>query len=133
MIPIKQNTHLLASKKLIGEVITIENNTAKVTLTITPEMAVDNFQLAHGSFVFGLADYAAMVAINEPTVVLGKAETKFMKPVVVNDKLTAVATITDKSHPKKILVTVAVSNAKSEVVFEGTFVCFVLEKHILAT
>ncbi|MBG7630902.1 MAG: thioesterase, partial [Bacteroidetes bacterium] len=51
MIPIKQNTHLLASKKLIGEVITIENNTAKVTLTITPEMAVDNFQLAHGSFV----------------------------------------------------------------------------------
>jgi len=133
MIPIKQNTHLLASKKLIGEVITIENNTAKVTLTITPEMAVDNFQLAHGSFVFGLADYAAMVAINEPTVVLGKAETKFMKPVVVNDKLTAVATITDKSHPKKIMVTVAVTNAKNELVFEGAFVCFVLEKHILAT
>jgi len=133
MNPIKQNTHLLASKKLIGEVISIEHNTAKVTLTITPEMTVDNYQLAHGSFVFGLADYAAMVAINDPTVVLGKAETKFMKPVVVNDKLTAVATITDKSHPKKILVAVAVTNTANEVVFEGVFVCFVLEKHILAT
>jgi len=132
MNPTKQNTHLLASKSLIGEVISIENNKAKVTLTITPEMAVDNYQLAHGSFVFGLADYAAMVAVNEPTVVLGKAETKFMKPVVVNDKLTAVATITDKSHPKKILVAVTVTNTKSELVFEGTFVCFVLEKHILA-
>ena len=61
-----------------------------------------------------------------------KAETKFIKPVVVNDKLTAVATITDKSHPKKILVSVAVTNAKNELVFEGAFVCFVLEKHILA-
>lgn len=131
MNSIKQNTHLLASKKLIGEVISIENNTAKVTLTITPEMAVDNYQLAHGSFVFGLADYAAMVAINEPTVVLGKAETKFMKPVVVDDKLTAIATITDKSHPKKIVVSATVTNQTNALVFEGNFVCFVLEKHIL--
>jgi len=133
MNSIKQNTHLLASKKLIGEVISIEKNTAKVTLTITPEMAVDNYKLAHGSFVFGLADYAAMVAINKPTVVLGKAETKFMKPVVVNDELTAIATIKDQSHPKKILVSVSVTNNTNTVVFEGEFVCFVLEKHILAT
>jgi acyl-coenzyme A thioesterase PaaI-like protein len=131
MSSIKQNTHLLASKKLIGEVITIGNNTAKATLSISPEMAVDNHQLAHGSFVFGLADYAAMAAINEPTVVLGRAAIKFMKPVVVNDELTAIATITDKSHSKKILVSVVVTNNKNEIVFEGDFVCFVLEKHIL--
>lgn len=133
MSSIKQNTHLLASKKLIGEVITIENNTANVTLTITPEMAVDNYQLAHGSFVFGLADYAAMVVINEPNVVLGKADIKFMKPVVVNDKLTAIAEITDKTHPKKIIVSVTVTNQTDALVFEGSFVCFVLEKHILTT
>ncbi|MBP8792059.1 MAG: hypothetical protein KBE41_02930 [Lutibacter sp.] len=126
-----QNTHLLASKKLVGSVVTIEENSAKVFLKITEEMVVDTFNLAHGSFVFGLADYAAMVAINEPTVVLGKAEVKFLKPVVLHDEVIAVATISDKGNGKKMTVSVVVTNAKEELVFEGVFVCFVLEKHIL--
>jgi len=128
---LKQNTHLLASKELIGSVVSIGNNSAKVSLKITKDMVVDEYNLAHGSFVFGLADYAAMVTINEPTVVLGKAETTFLKPVVLNDELTAIATITDKSHPKKIVVSVTVSNDEKEIVFEGNFVCFVLKNHIL--
>lgn len=131
MNKIKQNTHLLASKKFIGAVISIENNSAQVTLKITEEMVVDSYNLVHGGFVFGLADYAAMVAINEPTVVLGKAEVKFVKPVTIDDLLTAKAEILNKKDGKKIVVAVIVSNDKKEVVFEGEFVCFVLEKHIL--
>ena len=127
----KQNTHILASKKFVGSVISIENNRAKVTLKITEEMVVDSYNLVHGGFVFGLADYAAMVAINEPTVVLGKAAVKFIKPVTVNDVLTAKAEIQHKKDGKKIIVAVVVSNDKKEIVFEGEFVCFVLEKHIL--
>jgi len=127
----KQNTHILASKKFVGSVISIDNNSAKVTLKITEEMVVDSYNLVHGGFVFGLADYAAMVAINEPTVVLGKAAVKFIKPVTVNDVLTANAEIQHKNDGKKIIVDVVVSNDKKEIVFEGEFVCFVLEKHIL--
>ena len=125
-----QNTHLLASEKLIGSVVSIGNDCATVKLTILEEMIVDTYNLSHGSFVFGLADYAAMVAINEPTVVLGKATTKFLKPVVLNDDVTAIATITETSG-KKISVSVIVTNQKNELVFEGEFVCFVLEEHIL--
>lgn len=128
---ISQKTHILASKKLIGSVLSIKNNSATVKLTITKEMLVDEFNLAHGGFIFGLADYAAMVAINEPTVVLGKAEVKFLKPVKVGDELTAEATINNKVDEKKTTVTVIVSNEKKEIVFEGSFVCFVLEKHVL--
>jgi len=130
MNKIAQNTHLLTSKKLVGEVVVIEVDSAKVKLKITQEMVVDNYNLAHGSFVFGLADYAAMVAINEPTVVLGKAEVKYLKPVVLDDELIAVANITE-TNGKKTSVSVAVSNTKNEIVFEGEFVCFVLENHIL--
>ncbi|MEX1382959.1 PaaI family thioesterase [Lutibacter sp.] len=126
----KQNTHLLASKKLIGSVVSIGNDCATVKLTILEEMIVDTYNLSHGSFVFGLADYAAMVAVNKPTVVLGKATTKFLKPVVLNDEVTAIATITEISG-KKISISVGVKNQKDELVFEGEFVCFVLEKHIL--
>lgn len=127
----KQNTHLLASDKLIGSLVSIGENTAEVKLKITKEMAVDEFNLAHGGFVFGLADYAAMLAINEPTVVLGKAEVKFLKPVVVNDELIAKATIPAKVEGKKIPVSVKVFKSNNDLVFEGEFVCFVLEKHVL--
>ena len=126
----KQNTHLLASEKLIGSVVSIRNDCATVKLTILEEMIVDTYNLSHGSFVFGLADYAAMVAINKQTVVLGKATSKFLKPVTLNDEVTAVATITETSG-KKISVSVVVTNQKNELVFEGEFICFVLEKHIL--
>lgn len=130
MNKIEQNTHLSTSKKLVGEVVSIEKESATVKLTITQEMVVDNFNLAHGSFVFGLADYAAMVAVNEPTVVLGKAEVKYLKPVVLGDEVIANAKVIDKNG-KKSLVSVFVTNEKNENVFEGEFVCFVLEKHIL--
>jgi uncharacterized protein (TIGR00369 family) len=126
-----QKTHVLTSKKLVGSVISIKNDRATVTLKITKEMVVDSFNLTHGGFVFGLADYAAMVAINEPTVVLGKAEVKFIKPVIINEELTAKATISERINEKKIVVNVQVFNQKDELVFEGNFVCFVLEKHIL--
>lgn len=131
MSKITQNTHLNVSRKLVGSVVSIEENSAKVTLDITKEMIVDEYNLTHGGFVFGLADYAAMVAINEPTVVLGKAEVKFIKPVILNEKLTAIATILDNSNGKKITVSVTVVNGEEQLVFEGSFVCFVLEKHIL--
>ncbi|WP_396601471.1 PaaI family thioesterase [Algibacter sp. R77976] len=127
----KQNTHLLASKNLIGSVSSIGNDCATVKLTITKDMIVDAYNLSHGGFVFGLADYAAMVAINKPTVVLGKATTKFLKPIVLNDELTAVATIGEPSNEKKVMVSVTVNNQKHELVFEGEFVCFILEKHVL--
>ena len=125
------NTHLVASEKFVGKIISLEKGISKATLKITPEMVVDDFGLAHGSFVFGLADYAAMLAINEPTVVLGKAEVKFIKPVILNEEVTAIAKITD-SNGKKIVVNVIVSNQKNESVFEGDFVCFVLDKHVLS-
>lgn len=130
MATLKQNTHLLASKKLVGSVISITKNNAKVSLQITQEMVVDTFNLAHGSFTFGLADYAAMVAINEPTVVLGKADTKYLKPVVLNDELTAIAEVTE-TKGKKVTVIVKVTNQIKELVFEGDFTCFVLDHHIL--
>ena len=125
------NTHLVASEKFVGKIISLEKGISKVTLKITSEMVVDDFGLAHGSFVFGLADYAAMLAINEPTVVLGKAEVKFTKPVILADEVTAEAKITE-SNGKKIIVNVIVFNKMNESVFEGDFVCFVLDKHILS-
>jgi len=100
-----------------------------VALEATDSMAVDAQGLVHGGFVFGLADYAAMLAVNEPNVVLGAAETRFLKPVRVGERMVASARTVDANGRKReVRVEAAVS---SEPVFEGIFTCFVLERHVL--
>ncbi|CAB49990.1 PaaI family thioesterase [Pyrococcus abyssi] len=125
----EQRTHKLTSERLVGRPIKIEEGYAEVELVTIDEMKVDEKGLVHGGFTFGLADYAAMLAVNEPTVVLGKAEVRFTKPVKVGDKLVAKAKIIDDQGRKK---TVDVKVYRGEdVVLEGKFHCYVLEKHVL--
>ncbi|WP_461866804.1 hotdog fold thioesterase [Thermococcus sp.] len=127
-----QRTHGLTSKELVGEPVKIEKEYAEVKLRTTREMAVDEYGLVHGGFTFGLADYAAMLAVNEPTVVLGKAEVKFLKPVRVGEELLARGKVQEDAGKKKIVwVEVFNENEEGEKVFEGRFYCYVLEKHVL--
>jgi len=127
----QQNTHLKTSKKLVGAVVSIQENKSTVRLRMTEDMMVDSFDLAHGGFTFGLADYAAMLAINHPNVVLGKAEVKFIKPTIVGDELIAEAEVTEQVNPMKSMVSVSVKNQNDVLVFEGVFTCFSLDNHIL--
>ena len=85
-----QKTHLSASGELVEKVERIESGKcSRVSLTINPEMKVDEKGLAHGGFAFGLADYASMVTVNEPYVVLLSSQVRFLKPVIVGERLTA--------------------------------------------
>jgi acyl-coenzyme A thioesterase PaaI-like protein len=93
-------------------------------------MAVDDSDLVHGGFIFGLADHAAMIAVNHPNVVLGAAEVKFLKPVKVGQSLVAEATVANESD-KKRLVKVVVKRGDDNIL-EGTFSCFVLDQHVLS-
>ncbi|ASI98272.1 PaaI family thioesterase [Thermococcus celer] len=125
----EQRTHRLASERLVGKPVRIEKNHAEVLLKTTEEMAVDDYGLVHGGFTFGLADYAAMLAVNEPTVVLGKAEVRFLRPVKAGDELLARAEVTEDLGRKKVVKAEVFRD--EEKVFEGTFHCYVLERHVL--
>jgi uncharacterized protein (TIGR00369 family) len=96
-----------------------------------PQMCADDSGLIHGGFIFGLADYAAMLAVNHPNVVLGGANVTFLKPVKVDDIVLADAEVMSVKGKKQVVsVTVTRSNQK---VFEGEFICFVLDEHVLKT
>ncbi len=123
-------THEKIDRRLCGEPLNIKSGYSKVQLLASAEMAVDDFGLIHGGFVFGLADYAAMIAVNDPNVVLGAAEVKFLKPAMKNDTLVAEAQVSHEKGKKRI-VSVVVKN-EDTTVFTGTFTCFVLEKHVLS-
>jgi acyl-coenzyme A thioesterase PaaI-like protein len=124
------NTHLKINRRMVGTVQSLKTGESSVVqLSTNHNMAADEYGLVHGGFVFGLADYAAMVAVNEPNVVLGSANVKFQAPVKLGDSLTATAKVEGQSG-KKRLVTVSV-DVKGKRVLSGEFTCFILTSHVL--
>jgi acyl-coenzyme A thioesterase PaaI-like protein len=124
------NTHLALSRALCGTPRSLQVGAAEVELETTDEMRADDRGLVHGGFIFGLADHAAMLAINAPNVVLGSAETRFLAPVVVGERLRASARVL-AVEGKRQRVEVEVSRDELRV-FQGLFTCFVPEHHVLA-
>ena len=126
-----QNTHLSICEDLVGKVERIESGRfAQVSLTVDSRMRVDEKGLVHGGFTFGLADYSAMLAVNDPFVVLLSSQVRFLKPVIVGETLTARARV-DETEGKKRRVRCEVFNRGQEKVLEGEFLCLVLSQHVL--
>ncbi|SHK30673.1 hotdog fold thioesterase [Thermocrinis minervae] len=123
-------THLKIDQSLSGKPIELKEGYALVELKTDERMVADEMGLVHGGFIFSLADYCAMLTVNEETVVLAGANVKFKKPVVVGDTLLAEGKLLSKEGKKRI-VKVTVTRGGEEV-FEGEFICVVPEKHVLA-
>eukprot|EP00929_Paragymnodinium_shiwhaense_P042114 TRINITY_DN21851_c1_g5_i1.p2 TRINITY_DN21851_c1_g5~~TRINITY_DN21851_c1_g5_i1.p2 ORF type:complete len:168 (-),score=23.93 TRINITY_DN21851_c1_g5_i1:88-591(-) len=134
-------THLRIDQSLCGVPVLLEEGRAIVELVPDTRMSADDRGLTHGGFYFGMADYAAMLAVNDPNVVLGSANVRFLRPVVCGDCLVAEAKVSgggpgDKKRTVDVTVrTRTGSRGKSlqdEIeVFKGSFTCFVLQRHVL--
>ena len=107
----------------------VEAGRAVVEWSAGPETAADDRGLVHGGFVFGVADYAAMLAVNEPNVVLVGATSRFRRPVRSGDQLRAEA-IVGESEGRRHRVDVSVRRGE-EVVMDGSFDCAVTRRHVL--
>ena len=123
-------THRLASPRLIGEPLSVRDDAeAAVELEAREEMAVDDRGLIHGGFAFGLADYAAMLAVNHPHVVLAASEVRFLAPVKVGDRMRAHAEVAERrGRRREVDVEVSV---EAEIVLKGRMTCFILDRHVL--
>jgi uncharacterized protein (TIGR00369 family) len=125
----KIETHRHIDQTLCGKPTSVKDGTSRVELVTTPQMAADKRGLVHGGFIFGAADYAAMIAVNHPHVVLGASDVKFLKPVRVGDTVMVQAQV-QEVRGKKYWVSVNVTKADEEI-FQGMFTCFVLDRHVL--
>ncbi|MFN3976806.1 MAG: PaaI family thioesterase [Aquificaceae bacterium] len=122
-------THLKIDKSLSGEVLELSEGYAKVGLRTDERMVADEKGLIHGGFIFSLADFCAMAAVNEPTVVLAQANIKFLKPVKLGEELLAEGRV-ERSEGKKRWVKVEIKRGEEKVA-EGEFFCVVPERHVL--
>jgi acyl-coenzyme A thioesterase PaaI-like protein len=121
-------THLKFNKKF-GQLIEIGEDSAKVRLEATEEMAVDEEGLIHGGFTFSAADFCAMATVNDPFVVLVRSQCEFMAPVKIGDIVEFVSeTILKEKRKYEVKVIGYLNEIK---VFEGLFSCVKLDKHVL--
>lgn len=130
-------THLKIKENLVGRPLEIfTEDHALVELKTSEDMVADDKGLIHGGFIFGLADYAAMLAVNHPNVILKEAKVKFIKPVKLGCTLLAeakiVARVVDTKGKEERLVEVIVKRKEDGVqVFRGEFRCIILPRHVL--
>lgn len=125
------NTHPKIDHALCGAPVSLAEGHAVVRLTTTAVMAVDDERLVHGGFVFGAADHAAMLAVNDPLVVLGAAECRFTAPVQVGQVVEVEARRVEHKGRKHVVQVSARVGAL--MVFSGTFTTFVLDQHVLTS
>lgn len=125
----RQNTHPRISPDLVGRAVELRAGAALAELVGTEAMAADDRGLVHGGFTFGLADFAAMLAVNDPHVVLGAADCRFLAPVRVGETMRATAEVSEeKGRKRSVAARVTVDDRE---VFTATFTCFVLDQHVL--
>ena len=125
----EQRTHNRIDARWCGSPLQLSPGAARVELELLSEMAADERGLVHGGFVFGLADYAAMLAVNHPHVVLGACEMRFLKPMAIGDTLVAEARL-ESEQGKKRFVRVEVRRG-DESVATALCTCFVPDRHVL--
>jgi len=122
-------THRRADPRLVGRPLKLGDGEAIVELEALEEMAVDEWGLIHGGFTFGLADYAAMLAVNHPNVVLASAEVRFTAPVRVGNLMRAEARVVEERGKwRRVEVEVSVDD---RTVLEGVMNCVILRRHVL--
>jgi len=122
-------THHHIDRRLCGVPTSVGHGQATVRLETTGEMAADAQGLVHGGFLFGAADLAAMVAVNDPNVVLAAAEVRFLAPVRVGAVVDFAATVkAEKGRDHQI---VCEGKVGERAVFHGEFRCLVLDQHVL--
>ncbi|MGM0577978.1 MAG: thioesterase, FlK family [Myxococcota bacterium] len=125
----KPNTHLGIHRGLCGEPVDLSEGEATTRFAATEDMAVDDHGLVHGGFIYGLADHAAMLAVNEPLVVLGSSEVRFLAPVKVGDTVTAHARRVEQKGRKHVLEVTA--RVHDRDVLRGRMTAVVPDRHVL--
>ena len=123
------NTHLGIREVLCGRVTELGEGRATVVLKTIVDMAADDRGLVHGGFVFGAADYAAMCAVNDPNVVLGSSDCRFVAPVEVGQRVVCRAVRTEQKGRKHLVEVTCDVDGKT--VMTGTLTTFVLDDHVL--
>jgi acyl-CoA thioesterase len=122
----------LFSQWLGISIIEIKEGFSKIQMKVRPEM-VNGFGIVHGGIAFSLADSAFAFACNNRNVLSVALDTSinFIKPVAVNDQLTAIA---EEIHNGKStgLYHINIYNQEEQLVATFKGLCYRTAKPLIA-
>ncbi len=124
-------THENIHANVFGKILKLDLNYSKTILKTTSDMALDEFGLVYSGYVFGAADYAAAIAVNETNMIIIGSRISFLAPAKVGDLIEFEAKSKfDDSRKREIRVLGYINEVK---VFEGIFHAVILAQHIFKT
>ena len=122
-------THDEINPALCGVIKELKQGHVLTELETLEEMRVDKLGLVHGGFIFGAADYAAMIAVNEKNVILSNSTSAFLSPVKVGDIVRFEAKLKNQEGRKRYVN--VIGKVHDIKVYEGEFKTVVTDRHVL--
>ncbi len=117
----------LSGAELIGEPVDVElDKNALSILEVTPDMVFRKNDIARGHFLFAQANSLAVAVVNAEVALTGSAQVVFKRPVIMGEKIIAKATVNSKKSNRYSIS--VVSRVNQEIVFEGDFSVFVINR-----
>ncbi len=110
----------LGTGELIGDLVDIEiGNRGVSVLEVRPDMVFGKTKILRGHYLFAQANSLAVALINAEVVLTGRAEVRFLKPVLLREKVIAYARVTNRKGNSYFIETT--SRVGNTDVFMGKF------------
>lgn len=111
----------LQGREVIGELIDIELGKQGISiLAVTDQMVFERSHIMRGHFLFAQGNSLAVAVVNSEMALTKTADVRFCRPVKLNDRVVAKATVTE-INGNHYSVDVE-SRVQEEVVFRGQYV-----------
>ncbi|RDV10077.1 hotdog fold thioesterase [Arthrobacter sp. RT-1] len=115
---------LAADRALEGlgiQVLSASEGRARAVLTVTPQMA-NGHGIAHGGFVFALADTAFAMAANTfgTGIATAEASISYISPARISEDLVACAEVTFHEGRRMIVDVVVRAGERAVAIYRGT-------------
>lgn len=127
--PEQLKSSALINQNIVGFLEEIAPGEATVKLICTDDMVADQKGLIHTGFMFNSANYAALLAINEPNAITIVSKANFLLPAVLDDEIIFKAHAMQTESRKRV---VRVDGfLRDNKIFEAEFSIVVMDRHIL--
>ncbi len=112
----------LSQKEIIGDIIEIVPGERAVSVLETKEyMCFDNINVVKGYHIYSMAESLAISIIPSKVALVGVANIKYVKKILKNETLYAIAEV-KKKRDRNYILWVVIQNKDKEIKFKSKFI-----------
>ena len=126
---LRVRTHVELDPNLVGRVDHLNEDESHTTLNTTKAMHADEERLVHSGFIGSSAEYAALIAVNEPNAMIYSVSSQYFSCARVGEDVTFKATVQHtEGHKRNVTVIGSIESIK---VYRANIIVIIPEYHPL--